>query len=140
MASPTELLQRVPLFSSLSPSQLEVLARSFRERTFSAGSEVTTEGENGVGFFVIESGSATVSVAGEERRSLGAGDYFGEMALIDDQARRTATITADSDLTCYGLTSWEFRPLVETNAQIAWKLLQVMAKRLRESEQQQISI
>ena len=50
MASPTELLQRVPLFSSLSPSQLEVLARSFRERTFSAGSEVTTEGENGVGF------------------------------------------------------------------------------------------
>ena len=60
--------------------------------------------------------------------------------MIDDQARRTATITADTDLTCYGLTSWEFRPLVETNAQIAWKLLQVMAKRLRESEQQQISI
>ena len=77
---------------------------------------------------------------GEERGRLGAGDYFGELALIDDQARRTATIVADSDLTCYGLTSWEFRPLVETNAAIAWKLLQVMARRLRESEQQQISI
>ena len=130
MASPTELLQRVPLFSSLSPSQLEVLARSFRERTFSAGSEVTTEGENGVGFFVIESGSATVSVAGEERRTLGAGDYFGELALID-MSPRSATIVADDYLRCWGLTSWEFRPLVESNAQIAWALLQQLAQRLR---------
>jgi CRP-like cAMP-binding protein len=98
------------------------------------------EGTGGVGFFVISEGTASVDVHGEERGKLGPGDYFGEIALIDDQARRTATITADSDLTCYGLTSWEFRPLVETNAQIAWKLLQVIAKRLRESEQQQISI
>ena len=131
MASPTELLQRVPLFSSLSPSQLEVLARSFRERTFSAGSEVTTEGENGFGFIVIESGSATVSVAGEERRTLGAGDYFGELALID-MSPRSATIVADDELRCWGLTSWEFRPLVESNAQIAWALLQQLAQRLRE--------
>ena len=140
MSAPVELIQQVPLFTSLSKRDVETLARSFRDRTFPAGSEVTTEGQSGVGFFVIESGDATVSVHGEERRTLGAGDYFGEVALIDDEARRTATITADSNLTCYGITSWEFRPLVETNAQIAWKLLQVMAKRLRESEQQQISI
>ena len=101
---------------------------------------MAAEGAGGIGFFVISEGSASVDVHGEQRGKLGPGDYFGEIALIDDKARRTATITADSDLTCYGLTSWEFRPLVETNAQIAWKLLQVMAKRLRESEQQQISI
>jgi len=138
--APTELLEQIPLFEGLPQKELERIARSFKERRFSAGHTVSVEGAGGIGFFVISEGTASVDVHGEERGKLGPGDYLGEMALIDDQARRTATITADSDLTCYGLTSWEFRPLVETNAQIAWKLLQVMAKRLRESEQQQISI
>ena len=138
--APTELLAQIPLFEGLTHGELERIGRSFKERRFSAGDTVAAEGAGGVGFFVIGQGTASVDVHGEQRGRLGPGDYFGEIALIDDQARRTATITADSDLTCYGLTSWEFRPLVETNAQIAWKLLQVMAKRLRESEQQQISI
>jgi CRP/FNR family transcriptional regulator len=131
MSAPIELLQQVPLFTSLSRQQLESLAQSFRDRTFSAGSEVTTEGQSGVGFFLIEDGTATVSVHGEERRTLGPGDYFGEMALIDDRPR-SATIVADTDLRCWGLTSWEFRPLVESNASIAWALLQALAARLRE--------
>lgn len=131
MSAPVNLLHDVPLFQSLGRGELETLARSFRSRTFSAGSQVTTEGQGGVGFFVIESGSATVSVGGAERRKLGPGDYFGELALIDDSPR-SATIVADDDLKCWGLTSWEFRPLVETNAQIAWSMLQTLAKRLRE--------
>jgi CRP/FNR family transcriptional regulator, cyclic AMP receptor protein len=138
--APIELLEQIPLFEGLPHDELGRIARSFKERRFSAGDTVTAEGAGGVGFFVIGEGTAKVEVHGEERGRLGTGDYFGELALIDEQARRTATIVADSDLTCYGLTSWEFRPLVETNAAIAWKLLQVMAKRLRESEQQQISI
>jgi CRP/FNR family transcriptional regulator, cyclic AMP receptor protein len=138
--APIELLERIPLFEGLPRGELERIARSFKERRISAGDTVAVEGEGGVGFFVIGEGTASVDVHGEQRGRLGPGDYFGEVALIDDQARRTATITADSDLLCYGLTSWEFRPFVETNAQIAWKLLQVMAKRLRESEQQQVSI
>ena len=138
--APIELLEQIPLFEGLPRDELGRIARSFKERRFIAGDTVTAEGAGGVGFFVIGEGTAKVEVHGEERGRLGAGDYFGELALIDDQARRTATIVADSDLTCYGLTSWEFRPLVETNAAIAWKLLQVMARRLRESEQQQISI
>jgi CRP/FNR family transcriptional regulator, cyclic AMP receptor protein len=138
--APIELLERIPLFEGLPRGELERIARSFKERRISAGDTVAVEGEGGVGFFVIGEGTASVDVHGEQRGRLGPGDYFGEVALIDDQARRTATITADSDLVCYGLTSWEFRPFVETNAQIAWKLLQVMAKRLRESEQQQVSI
>ena len=71
-----------------------------------------------------------MTVHGEERATLGPGDYFGEVALIDEGAR-TATIVAKTDLRCYGLTSWEFRPLVESNGEIAWKLLQTLAKRLR---------
>lgn len=131
MSAPVELLQNVPLFKSLHRDQLEKLARSFKDRTFPAGSAVTTEGQSGVGFFVIEDGSATVTVQGEERRTLGAGDYFGELALIDDSPR-SATIVADSDLRCWGLTSWEFRPLVEQNAAIAWSMLQTLAQRLRD--------
>jgi CRP/FNR family transcriptional regulator, cyclic AMP receptor protein len=134
--APIELLEQIPLFQGLPHQDLERISRSFKVRHFSAGDTVAAEGSGGVGFFVIGEGTASVDVHGEKRAQLGPGDYFGEIALIDDQARRTATIAAETDLTCYGLTSWDFRPLVETNAEIAWKLLQVMAKRLREAEQQ----
>jgi CRP/FNR family cyclic AMP-dependent transcriptional regulator len=122
-----ELLKRVPLFSDLDRKELERIAASMKERTFSAGETVTAEGSSGVGFFLIESGNAKVTVGGQDRRTLGPGDYFGEVALLNESAR-TATITAESDLKCYGLTSWEFRPLVETQPSIAWKLLQAMSK------------
>ena len=129
-----ELLQRVPLFADFDRRDLERLARSFKERTFNAGSAIASEGKGGVGFFVIEDGEASVTVHGSERGKLGPGDYFGEIALIDDGAR-SATVTADTDLRCYGLTAWEFRPLVEANASIAWKLIETMAKRLRAAQQ-----
>ncbi len=82
---------------------------------------------------MIESGEATVSVGGRQRATLSKGDYFGEIALIDEGAR-SATITASTDLVCYGLTYWEFRPLVQQNATIAWNLLQTLAKRLRTAQ------
>jgi CRP/FNR family transcriptional regulator, cyclic AMP receptor protein len=131
--APVELLQRVPLFADFERKDLKQLAHSFRERTFDAGSTVADEGQKGAGFFVIESGEASVSVHGSDRGKLGPGDYFGEIALIDDGAR-SATVMADTELRCYGLTSWEFRPLVEGNASIAWKLLETMAKRLRAAQ------
>ncbi|HSC51559.1 MAG TPA: cyclic nucleotide-binding domain-containing protein [Gaiellaceae bacterium] len=131
--APVELLQRVPLFADFERGDLQRLARSFKERTFEAGSTVADEGRTGAGFFVIESGEASVSVRGSARGTLGPGDYFGEIALIDEGGR-SATVTAESELRCYGLTSWEFRPLVESNASIAWKLLETMAKRLRAAQ------
>jgi CRP-like cAMP-binding protein len=136
MSAPKELLKRVPLFQGLDEKQLDHLSRNFTDRTFSSGQEITSEGAGGVGFFVIESGEAVVSVGGDERRTLSGGDYFGEVALIDEGSR-SATITARTDLKCYGLTPWQFRPLVEENASIAWPLLQAMAKRLREVESRQ---
>jgi CRP/FNR family cyclic AMP-dependent transcriptional regulator len=128
-----ELLQRIPLFAELEPRELGRLSGSFKERTFQAGEPVATEGEGGAGFFVIESGEAVVTVHGDERGRLGPGDYFGDVAMID-QGERTATIQAESDLKCYGLTFWDFRPIVESDARIAWPLLQAMAKRLRQAE------
>ncbi len=130
----TDLIKHVPLFSDLDRKESEQLARSFKERNFAAGETIATEGQRGIGFFLIESGNAKVTKGGEELATLGPGDYFGEVALVDD-GPRSATVTASSDLRCYGLTSWEFKPLVETNAAIAWKLLQAMAQRLRVAEQ-----
>jgi CRP/FNR family transcriptional regulator, cyclic AMP receptor protein len=132
--APIELIKGVPLFSDLDDRELRQIAQSMKERTFSAGDVVTEEGKGGVGFFVIDDGNAKVSVGGQERGALGPGDYFGEIALIAD-IDRTATITAESDLRCYGMTFWDFRPLVENNASIAWKLLQAMAQRLKQAEQ-----
>jgi pyruvate,water dikinase len=80
-----------------------------------------------------DSGQASVSCKGTAVATLGPGDYFGEIALIDGGAR-SATVTATTDLVCYGLTFWEFRPLIERNSGIAWKLLQALAKRLRASQ------
>jgi CRP/FNR family transcriptional regulator, cyclic AMP receptor protein len=132
--APEELIRQVPLFSSLDKKEVQGLASSMKERTFQAGDTIATEGQSGIGFFIIDEGEAAVSVGGDERATLGHGDYFGEIALIDDGAR-TATITAKSPLKCYGITSWEFRPLVEQNAGLAWKMLKTLAARLREAEQ-----
>ena len=129
----TELLRRVPLFSDLDNRELHQVAESMKRRQFSAGQEIAREGESGVGFFVIQEGDAKVSVHGQERRRLGPGDYFGEIALIA-QGARTATVTAESDLTALGMTFWDFRPLVEGNASIAWKLLQSFAKTYGQDE------
>ena len=133
MAAPSELVQRVPLFSDLSKQEVQGLASSMKERTFSEGDTIATEGQSGIGFFVIEEGEATVTIGGQERGTLKAGDHFGEIALIDDGAR-TATVTAKTQLKAYGITAWEFRPMVEQNAGLAWKLLKELAKRLRDAE------
>jgi CRP-like cAMP-binding protein len=121
------LLKRVPIFEGLDNRELERIAASMKQRTFGAGDTVTTEGQGGVGFFVIEDGEARVTIHGDERRRLGPGDYFGEVALLNDSPR-TATITAETELRCYGMTSWDFKPLVESHSSIAWKMLQAMAK------------
>jgi CRP-like cAMP-binding protein len=135
---PLELLRRVPLFEGLDRSELEGVSRLMKQRTFDEGQAITSEGQGGVGFFVIEEGTAKVSVGGKDRGKLGPGDYFGEIALIDEgSSTRSATITAESELRCYGMTPWEFRPLVQENASIGWKLLQSLAKKLRAAEQKQ---
>jgi len=132
--APVELIQSIPLFADLEPREVEQISRSFKERVFAPGDHITEEGKGGIGFFVIESGTAKITVGGEERGSYGPGDYFGEIALIDAGAR-SATIIADTELRCYGLTSWEFRPLVESHASIAWKLLETMARMLRTAQE-----
>ena len=127
---PVAALQRVALFAGMDRRQSEQIARLLKERRFQKGETVILEGSGGAAFFLIDTGEATVSQKGVVLRTVGPGDHFGELALIDG-GPRTATVTAATDLVCYGLTFWEFRPLIERNGTIAWKILQELAKRLR---------
>jgi CRP/FNR family transcriptional regulator, cyclic AMP receptor protein len=131
--APVEVLRQVPLFAELDRRELEQAARLFKERRFPAGDTVVKEGSGGAAFFLIESGEAAVTFRGQPRATLGSGDYFGELALIDEGVR-SATVTATTDLVCHGLTFWDFRPLVQGNAAIGWKLVQALARRLRAAE------
>jgi CRP/FNR family cyclic AMP-dependent transcriptional regulator len=131
---PIEALQRVPLFADLSKHEIQQVARLFKERHFRQGETIVKEGSGGAAFFVIESGEATIFIGGRQHSTLKPGQYFGEIALIDE-GTRMATITAATDMLCYGVTFWDFRPLVESNGVIGWKLLQGMARMLRDARE-----
>ena len=137
MPAPVEALERVRLFADLSQRDLKRLSQQLRERRLPAGKRVMTEGQGGIGFFVIEEGEVTVTVGGVERRTLGPGDYFGEMALIEPDATRSATVTATADTICHGMTQWEFGPFVREHPDVAWELLQALAARVREAERRE---
>ena len=129
----TESVRSVPLFAELSDRNVRQLAESMHERSYTAGQDVLTQGEGGVGFFVILDGSATVNVGGQETGTLGPGDYFGEMALLDAD-ERSASITAGEGLRCAGMTAWHFRPFVMDHPEVAWALLKTLAQRVRAAE------
>jgi len=126
-------LQAVPLFADLSRRDLKRLAASMKERSFAPGDELVAEGKGGVAFFVLLEGSARVSQGGEDRGRLTAGEYFGEMALIDGDLR-LASVHAEEDLRCATMTQWNFRPFVRDHPDVAWALLTAMVKRVREAQ------
>ena len=124
-----EAIKNAPLFAQLSKKDIKHLAASMNPRSFSAGSVIIEKGKAGMGFFVIASGSATVTVKGDRVRTLKAGDHFGEIALIDD-GPRMAEVTADTDLECYALAAYAFRPFVQDHPDVAWALMQSLVRRI----------
>ena len=128
-----EQLKQVPLLAGLDKKSLARVAAQMRERHVSAGSDVVVQGESGVGFFVILEGRARVTQGGEDRGTLTAGDYFGEMALIDGDDR-AASVVAEDALRCAAITMWNFRPFVKEHPDVAWSLLTAMVKRVREAQ------
>lgn len=132
MATLVDDLARVPLFSGLSQRQLKKLARGFKERTYSPGTTIVREGNmDGVGFFVIAEGTASVSVEGTEVATIGPGDYFGELAMISEQ-ERGATVTAGIPMRCLVMAFWDFRRFAKENPDVSWKLLQHLVDLLTE--------
>ena len=133
MSAPVDVLRNVPLFADLDDEDLAGLANQMKERRYAEGRPMTSEGSGGAGFFVITEGNATVSVGGEAKTTLGPGDYFGEMAIMEEGVR-SASIVAATDVRSYFLTPWEFRPFIEEHPQVAWVLLRTLAKRIRSSQ------
>jgi CRP/FNR family transcriptional regulator, cyclic AMP receptor protein len=123
-------LRQVSLFEALSDEELAGIIQMGKEARFAAGKEVTTEGATGVGFHLILEGRAAVTVGGKQRRTLVSSEYFGEMALLDGEAR-SATVTALTDLRTYSLASWDFMGLVDTEPRIARKIFVALSRRIR---------
>ena len=128
-----EKLAAVPLFSDLSKRTLNRILDNSKETTHVAGRTVVTQGHEGAGFHMILSGRAKVVRGGRKVATLGPGEYFGEMALLDG-GRRTATVIAETDLVTLYIAQWGFKPLVRDNPQMAWKIVVHLTKRLREEQ------
>jgi CRP/FNR family transcriptional regulator, cyclic AMP receptor protein len=124
-----ELLKRAPLFSGCSKSELRALASTADELDLREGTIITREGRPGREFFVLISGTAEVTKKGKEVAQLGAGDWFGEIALLTD-VPRTATVKATSSVDVLVITDRRFRTVVETMPSIALKILSTIGERL----------
>ena len=128
-------LGRAALFQGLNKKQLERLAKRFVERDYKTSEVVVSQGKGGEGFFVIASGGAKVireTLDGERVvvNEFAAGDYFGELALLDD-GLRTASVITTEPTSCLVLTRWDFLGLLKQDAATAVAILQELAKRFR---------
>jgi CRP-like cAMP-binding protein len=128
-------LRSVPLLAEVSDKDLKKLVPNLRERTYGDGEVVVQEGSGGIGFFFILEGNADVSIRGEQRATMKAGDHFGELGLLDDTSGRSATVTANGPLRTAALTSWQFKPFVREHPDMAWELMRTLARRLNATEQ-----
>jgi CRP-like cAMP-binding protein len=134
MAVNIDELRQVEILSGLKDSDLASLAADLVERRVAAGDPIVGEGTGGVAFFFILEGETSVTVGGEEVATLKRGDYIGELALLDPDGPRTATVTAKTDVVLAAMSTWQFRPFLLAHPEIAWTLLQRLARRLREAQ------
>ena len=127
-------LGRAPLFGNLARGDLVQLAMATEDLEVDAGKVLAREGEIGQEFFVIVDGDVSVTKDGEEIRRLGPGDFFGEIALIWDSPRRTATVTAATPVRFFVLTRQAFRGLIDHHPDIEAKVLEALEQRVQTTE------
>ncbi len=125
-------LQKVPIFSGLSPKQLASLARDGKERTYAAGAVVVKEGDEGLGFYLILDGRVEVRRKSRKLASLGPGQFFGEMALFTNQVR-SADVVASEPARCLVLSRWEFWGSVMDQPRVLRTIIEEIARRLSET-------
>jgi CRP-like cAMP-binding protein len=124
-----EALKRAPLFEGLSRKEFGELAKVTEDLDFSAGKALCTEGQSGEEFFVVMDGEVEVTRGGKRIATRGGGDFFGEIALIED-IPRTATVTTTTPLRCFVLTRRSFVRLLDEQPGIERKVMRALAKRL----------
>ncbi|MDQ2885411.1 MAG: cyclic nucleotide-binding domain-containing protein [Chloroflexota bacterium] len=134
-----ETLAHIDLFSTLDKKELQALAKSCQERMYNTGSTIFSQGDTGVGLYVIKSGKIRLTQANTQDRAeidlgtAGTGEVMGEMALLDDLPR-SATATAEGDVDVLLLPVWEFRGVLRQHPDIALKMLAALSRRLRKVE------
>jgi len=129
-----DALGRAPLFRNLSRGELVELARVTEDLEVEEGKVLAREGDLGSEFFVIVDGEVAVTKDGRDLRRLGSGDFFGEIALIWDSPRRTATVTAATPVRFFVLTRQAFRSLIDHHPDIERNVLQALEDRVRTTE------
>jgi CRP-like cAMP-binding protein len=125
-----DLIKRVPLFADCSRGELEQIAQIADEIDIREGKELTSRGEAGREFFVLLEGEADVSQDGRSINTLGPGDFFGEIALVEDTPR-TATVTATTPVRVLVITDRAFRQLLEKQPELQRKVLVALAERVK---------
>jgi CRP/FNR family cyclic AMP-dependent transcriptional regulator len=133
---PTESLRRVPIFAGLDRKELELVAKLTKEQRYEPGATIVKSGESGHGLYVIKEGKVSVVRDGNKVASMGPGQFFGEISVLDG-GPRTADVKADTETVCLTLISWEVKPLLMDNAAISYKMLLEMVKRLRSQAPQE---
>ena len=123
-------LRAVPLFSGCNDKHLEFIATRVDEVDVNAGRVLTEEGQSGGEFFIVVSGEAEVKRAAKAVDTIRAGDFFGEIALLDN-GPRTATVTATSPMRLLVLSPRQFQDVLHSEPEIAITLLHTVTKRLR---------
>ena len=130
MTSKTEALSRVPLFSQLTKRELEFVATRADEITVPAGKKLTTQGRPGDSFYVLLDGEAHVDVDSKRRRTLKAGDFFGEISMLD-RGLASATVTTRTDSRLLVMSHAQFRDAIKASDGLLMKVLAAMGERLR---------
>jgi len=126
-------LKQAKVFQGLPESEIRSIEKQMKTVKHPAGHQIVVRGDGGVGFMIITDGTVTVkTVQGKDRR-LGPGDSFGEMALLDQEGR-SATITADTDVTMATIPEWNFKPFLKEHPEVAYRLLQTLSRRVRQVE------
>jgi CRP/FNR family transcriptional regulator, cyclic AMP receptor protein len=126
-------LKQAKLFQGLPEPELRSITKQMKTVNHPAGHEIVVRGENGVGFMVILDGTVTVSTIQGKARTLGPGDSFGEMALLDQEGR-SASIKADTDVSLATIPEWSFKPFLKEHPEVCYRLLQVLSQRVRQAE------
>lgn len=124
-------LSRVPMFSSCTPEQLDRLAELGDAIAVPDGRAIVSEGDAGESFFVLTSGKVRIERGGREVATLGAGDYFGELALFDPSPRN-ATVTAVGQVSLVAMTREAFLRALDQAPAVRDALLHGMARRIHE--------
>ena len=124
------LLKETPIFSRTSDASLAAMLKSAIQKTIPAGETIVEQGKGGVGFYLILEGQAEVVKDGTKVAEFEAGNFFGEIGVIDG-APRTADVVAVTDATCLIVSQWAMKSIIDTHPEIARSMLEELARRLR---------